>query len=66
MKKKKQPPVVNRMCEDDETEDMIVASVDTNSKVNFLQDAWISDNRLVFVGDQTLIFLEKVVFGIHF
>lgn len=52
-KKKKQPPVVNRMCEDEETEDMIAASVDTNSKVNFLQDAWISDNRLVFVGDQT-------------
>jgi len=52
-KAKKLPPISNKVYEEEEMDGMLVASMDTHSKVNFIANAHISDQRFAFVCDQT-------------
>lgn len=52
-KSKKPTPIVNEVCEEGEVESMLLASMDTQSKINFIGNASISNQRLAFVCDQT-------------
>jgi len=52
-KPKKPTPIVNEVCEEAEVQSMLLASMNTQSKINFIGNASISNQRLSFVCDQT-------------
>jgi len=49
----KNAPIVNKVYEEEEIQGLLTASMDTHSKVNFIGNACISNQRFSFVCDQT-------------
>jgi len=52
-KSKRSTPIVNEVYEEAHVQSMLIASMDTQSKINFIGNASISNQRLAFVCDQT-------------